>query len=127
MHYMMNDTDLYLEMLGTFVQESPQRKAEISRYRSEKELKEYQIRVHALKSASRNIGADTLSDLALQQETAAKETDLSVIETDYPVMISEYDRIVGILSELTGVSASETEGSDEEDDEILEFFPEDEL
>jgi CheY-like chemotaxis protein len=57
-------------------------------------VKDYHIWVHALKSASANIGALTLSGLARAQEMAAKEGDLPRIEADFPQLMETYQSLL---------------------------------
>ena len=121
--YMMQDEQLYREMLETFIGDTGSRKEEISRFYAEKNLKDYQIRVHALKSASRNVGADVLAELAFEQEMAAEKMEVSVVEEGFSPMMAEYDRIITLLTEIIGTPAGEKDSTEESPDEIMEFYP----
>ena len=125
MGYMMQDKDLYREMLETFVASSVQAKADILRFYEAEDWKQYGIRVHALKSSSRNIGADHLSEMALTQENASQTDDRLAIVPGHDPMMAEYDRIIAILISLTDAKPGEQEAEENggSDSEILEFFP----
>jgi HPt (histidine-containing phosphotransfer) domain-containing protein len=66
----------------------------------------YRIWVHALKSASANIGAMELSALAKKQEEAAKHEDLDAIAQGAPVLFAHYDAVV---QEINRVLQAQTE------------------
>ena len=53
-------------------------------------LESFQIKTHALKSASALIGADMLSEGAKELEAAARERDFRIINEKYPYMINYY-------------------------------------
>ncbi len=74
------------------------KKAElIQKLEQAEDFKAYTIEVHALKSASRQIGATQLSDLAAQLEQAGNEADALRIHRDTPGLLEQYlayDRIL---------------------------------
>ena len=71
-------------------------------YRSDM-IEEYTIRVHALKSSARIIGALSLSESAALLEKAGKERDLSLIKEKTDSIISDYrklgDKLKSVFSE----------------------------
>ncbi|MBR1674640.1 MAG: response regulator [Eubacterium sp.] len=129
--YAMDDKELYQELLTTFVQSYDDRLPDIKKAHDEAEWKDYKTYVHALKSSSKTIGADTLSDMALKQELAAIEQDTAVIEEGYAAVLDEYKKVVEAIREVLHLSentADTTETAETSADEpvILEFYPEDE-
>lgn len=64
--------------------------ASIEQHREQNDWKDYTIEVHALKSTSRQIGADELADLAAELEKAGKEGDTAFIEENTDRAISMY-------------------------------------
>ena len=127
--YAIDDVDFYKELLETFVQSEPEKRDEIQKNYEQKDWKEYKVYVHALKSASRTIGADNLSEMALEQENASKNQDEALINQGYKPLLEEYSRIVSILKDIVGISSTssdDTVDTDIDDDmERLDFFPED--
>lgn len=51
----------------------------------------YQIEVHGLKSASANIGAMKVSEMAREQENAAAQGDQELIAAKFPALLAEYE------------------------------------
>ena len=129
--YAMDDKELYKELLTTYAQSYEERLPDIRKAHDEAEWKDYKTYVHALKSSSKTIGADTLSDMALKQELAAIEQDTAVIEEGYAAVLDEYKKVVEAIREVLHLSentADTTETAETSADEpvILEFYPEDE-
>ncbi len=121
MNYSMDDIDFYKELIDTFINSAEEKTKDIKTHYSNKDWKEYKVQVHALKSASRTIGADKLSDMALEQEMASKNEDEATIDAGYEALLAEFGRVVEILRSAVSDSSS----SDDDDFEMLEFFPED--
>jgi hypothetical protein len=57
--------------LREFAQGEPERVSDIARFFDDKDWENYSIVVHSLKSSSKTIGAEGLSELAARLETAA--------------------------------------------------------
>ena len=127
--YCMNDEEFFIELLETFVESEPEKRESISRFYNEKNWTDYSTYVHALKSSARTIGADKLSKMALDQENASKAKNVPTIISGYDSMMDEYAKVVEVLKSVlkTGDNTSSQSGSSggpDDDDEIMEFFPE---
>ena len=127
--YCMNDEEFFIELLETFVESEPEKRESISRFYNEKNWTDYSTYVHALKSSARTIGADKLSKMALDQENASKAKNVPTIISGYDSMMDEYAKVVEVLKSVlkTGDNTSSPSGSSggpDDDDEIMEFFPE---
>lgn len=57
-------------------------------------LPDYQTEVHALKSASANIGATAVSDMARAQENAAAQGDRQFIDQQLPALLTAYEELL---------------------------------
>ncbi|MCR5292666.1 MAG: response regulator [Eubacterium sp.] len=119
--YCMDDKDFYNELLQTFVGSAPEKVESMNRFYKEESWREYQIEVHALKSASKTIGADKLSEMALRQEEAARAGDEAAIHDGFEPMMKEYARVTEIIRGIVEVSP---EVEEDDDMEIMEFSPE---
>lgn len=87
----------------------------------EGDFKNYEILVHAVKSTSKMIGATHLSEAAFVLEKAAKDEDGETIRQGHESAMKEYRHIAdGILTTF----GKKTDAKSEENEEILEFFPE---
>ena len=73
--------------------------AELRQYFDTKDIKNYEIRVHAIKSTSKIIGAMVLSDEAKFLEGAAKGGDEAVIAEKHPDFIQKYETLMNVISE----------------------------
>lgn len=94
---LLGSENLYMEVLKDYYQ-IIQKKAELIRQlQEEQNWKDYTIEVHALKSASRQIGAISLSEEAARLERAGNEQDIDTIMDFTSIMLEhylEYDRIL---------------------------------
>ncbi|MBR1735536.1 MAG: response regulator, partial [Firmicutes bacterium] len=65
----------YIEILKDFCKDIPVRASYLKKLAQEKDLKNYQIDAHAIKSVCASIGAQDISDEAKKHEYAAKDSD----------------------------------------------------
>lgn len=121
--YCMNDEEFLNELMGSFVESSDEKITSIVSYHDSGNWTDYSTYVHALKSSSRTIGADSLSSLAQAQENASKSGDVNGIESGYEKMLNEYRRVIEDIRNVLGSCGDSSEDSDDDGD-ILEFFPE---
>ena len=116
--YCLGDASLYRTMLREYLTASREKLPGLQKYYESGDWENYGILVHALKSASRMIGAVRLSELASGLEKASDQRDTDAIHRTHPVMMEEYRA----LAEVLGAHV-ESVDADEEDD-MLEFMPE---
>ena len=94
----------YLRTLAVFCKDGRRRIKEIEKCSEMLNLPLYVIYVHALKSASANIGAIDLSEAAKRLEDAGKKEDVAFIEAQNPYLMSEFsallDRAEAALAEV---------------------------
>ena len=98
--YCSDDRELYEEVLLAFAQEAEGEITAIETSHREEDLKNYQIHVHGLKSASRTLGADTLSEMARKAEEAAKNQDIAYIKENQQELIEKYRETVQNILEV---------------------------
>ncbi|MBR5668915.1 MAG: Hpt domain-containing protein, partial [Spirochaetales bacterium] len=75
--------------------------------------------VHALKSSARMIGADGLSELALELEMASEKCDEDSIRAKHSRLTELYERTAAAIRAFCGAE----ENHSDSEEEILEFFP----
>ena len=113
LQYAANDRDFYRELLISFASDEAKKAEAIRQDFTEKNYKDYQTRVHALKSTSKTIGANELSAMALEQEMAAKNEDISTIEVKIETLLTTYRQVAEtIQSVISGKPL--TEAAEEE-------------
>ena len=90
----------YLSVLRTFYQTADVKADEIEHLYDEGDLVNYTIKVHALKSSARIIGADALSDLAKELEAAGKAGREDIIQNSTGTLLRMYRELNARLSRL---------------------------
>ncbi|MDR2592897.1 MAG: response regulator [Chitinispirillales bacterium] len=81
------NAESYLQVLSVFYKDGQAKLAEINNALCASDLRLYTTYVHALKSASANIGATQLSEIALALETAGKEGNRAYIDEYTPRLV----------------------------------------
>ena len=104
LRYAAGDRDFYLELAASFAAGAAQNLPQIRKDFVTRDWADYQIRVHALKSTARQIGANALSDLALGQEMAAKNRSIPEIESGVEPLLQKYEQTAQQLKDLLGLT-----------------------
>ena len=116
--YCGGDTDFYKQLLEEYAKDRKNKTEELQSYFEEKNWKDYAIRVHGLKSTSKMIGAGALSELARELEMSAKAGDEAMVVKKHPQLMPMYEAVINAVVTCMGLDES-----DEGDDEIFEFEP----
>ena len=95
--YCNNDEGFYEMICGIYVEDYADNLAKINEQFDAGDWKEYGVLVHALKSNSRNIGADNLSDLAKRMEFASNEGNEAFIREHHLELLDAYELVVNKL------------------------------
>ena len=98
MRFCMNDESFYLEVLREYV--SGNRLNTITDCFNNSDAENYRIHVHALKSTSKAIGADSLSEEAMLLEEAAKRSDMEYITAHNDETMKHYSDLLDKLREI---------------------------
>ena len=121
LHYCQDDKEFYDTILMQFASEADKKLSEMKRFYAENDLHNYGIRVHALKSTAKMIGASELSEMARGLEFASKEGREDYIRENHDDTMSVYENIVGVIFSVFGMSRASASVSAE--DEVMEFLP----
>ncbi len=89
----------YLSVLNVFHQTAEQKADEIARFYRENDWENYTVKVHALKSSARIIGATELSEMARDLEEAGKERNLEKISRNTDALLDAYRTLDEKLTE----------------------------
>ncbi len=126
LEYCQGMEDLYNQVLIEFAQGEKKNKKEISEYKESGDLDNYRIRVHALKSTSKTIGAMELSELARLAEAAAKKGDADYINSHNEELLEKYEETARGIGKAFGleepeppVSEPEPKGEEITEDELI--------
>ena len=91
----------YISILTDFQSSVAEKADEIQKYYDEGDWENYTIKVHALKSSARIIGAAELSERARLLEAAGDAGNLKVIEEDTPALMSLFRSYTDSLAPLS--------------------------
>ena len=99
---LLGDIDMYNDTLKTFIEENKTRIPRIKENKESRNMRDYSIDVHALKSDSKYLGFKKLAELSYDHELKSKEEDLEYINEHYVELMEEYDRISNIIGKYLG-------------------------
>ncbi len=91
----------YLDTLKLFAASIKERADELEKLYKQRDYKGYTIKVHALKSMAKSIGASELSELAAEMEEAGKKHDLASLTAGAEVLLSLYRSLDEPLKQLS--------------------------
>lgn len=115
----MGSPEIYKELLETFMESDSLGQAE--QFYRQRNLEDYRITVHALKSSARYIGADGLSDKARELEEMARNEDWAGIDAEHPNLIPMYDEVAASIKKYLGIEDAESDDSPQlEESDIIE-------
>ena len=108
--------DSYMPLLKIFYSTLDEKADEIQRFYEQEDWKNYTIKVHALKSSARIIGATEFGEKAQLLENAGKEGDERYILTEHERFMSEYR---SFKSTLEPIFEEKQEDKPEADPELM--------
>ena len=117
--YCQGDRDFYMSILAEYARDRSAKLSDIWGFFTSKDWKNYSIKVHAVKSSSKMIGADSVSEQAKVLELASKAEDADTVNRGHAAFMDSYKKLMDTIAVMTGEG-----GSDSEDEEVLEFAPE---
>ncbi|MBR5376823.1 MAG: Hpt domain-containing protein [Lachnospiraceae bacterium] len=121
LEFCLGNEDLYVELLREYVRGSEEKIDNTAKFLQEDNMKDYGTLVHSMKSTSKTIGADDVSESCLALEKAADEGDRDYIRQNHDRMIEDYKKLIALLVDA-GIKAGS--GSDDGDDDgVMEFAP----
>lgn len=109
---LLGSEKLFWGVLKDYYRVIEQKSELISRYEEEEDWPAYTIEVHALKSASRQIGATTLAEQAARLEQAGNEKDGDLIHAATKSLLSRYRSYLPVLEPFC--SEKEEDDTDKE-------------
>lgn len=116
-----NDEDFYRSILKEYVSGAEQKKSDLAKFMDAKDLKNYEILIHSIKSTSATIGADVPYKLAQKLESAAKENDLGFILSNHDEFLAGYNSVLDAVRKTVTDEDDPDDGFD--DDGVMEFAP----
>lgn len=94
---LLGSEELFRKILKEYYKSIPGKAKLIGQLKQQADWERYTIEVHALKSASRQIGANQLADLAAVLESAGQNKDLDVIRQQTDELLGKYTGYLEVL------------------------------
>ncbi len=110
----------YIPLLKVFYESIDDKAGELERFYDEDDFRNYTIKVHALKSSARIIGAGDLGEKALKLETAGKADDIDYIKANHRELIDEFRGFSEILKPVFESDAAKEAAKPEADPDLME-------
>ena len=102
MRYAGDQEKLYRSLLSEYLQKAAERADELERYYEGRDIRNYAILVHAMKSNARMIGCAELGDAAERLQNAADAGDRETIEREHAAFRMKYDAVSRAISAALG-------------------------
>lgn len=118
----LGNEELFWSVLKEYYRVIDKKSTMISEYEQKEMWKEYTVEVHALKSASKQIGALELAQVAEQMEAAGNAGNAALIHKITPGMLEEYMFYKGILAPYFVKEEETQSGRAAKKGELLELF-----
>jgi len=100
MQYCRGDKEFYVELLVKFAQDEERKALEMNDSLQKEDLGNYRILVHTLKSSSKMVGADSLSEIAKRAEEAAKDGDAGYVSEHHEELIAQYHELAQCILQI---------------------------
>ena len=89
--------DMYNNMLSDWYKGINDKWSKIISYKNNKDMTNYSIEVHSLKSDSKYFGFTKLAELSLNHELKSKDNDIDYVNSNFSELELEYKRILNIV------------------------------
>lgn len=96
---LLGDMEMYNDTLNDFIVESETRIPDIKNYLDAKDMPNYAILVHAMKSDSKYLGFTKLAELSYNHEMASKENNIEYVTNNFDELMNEANRIIACVRE----------------------------
>ena len=99
---LFGDMETYNDTVGDFLIGLDSKLPLLKKYKDEKDMNNYAIYVHSLKSDARYFGFTKLAELAYQQEMKSKAGDIYYIYDTYQELVDEENRMAHVVKQYLG-------------------------
>lgn len=99
---LLGDKEMYNDTLKDFYNGIDSRLSKLEEYKNTKNVNDYAVEAHALKSDSKYLGITSLSNMALDHEINAKENNFYFINTNYDKLKQEVNKCKDIIKKYLG-------------------------
>lgn len=96
---LLGDIETYDETLNTFISEINSKISDLKKYKETKDMNNYSILIHSLKSDAKYLGFSHLAELALDHELMSKDGKQDYIDEHFKELNDEFDRVIKLSSD----------------------------
>ena len=111
--------DFMLSAIDIFLEHADSNLKEMEKFFGEGDYKNFTVKVHALKSTARIIGAMILSTMAGAMEKAGVEGDMEYLRSEYPILIDQYKKYIKLFSNNKKTESKKDISPEELEDALL--------
>lgn len=115
---LFGDMQTYNDTVGEFLLGVSQKIPKLEEYKNAKDMNNYAIYVHSLKSDARYFGFTKLAELAYNQEMKSKAGDVYYIYDTYDELMREVDRLTHVVKQYLGKEAVGSGGEDDTNESL---------
>ena len=95
----LGDMEMYNMTLNDFLNEVSAKWDRINKYKEDKDMPNYAIEVHSLKSDSKYLGFMNLADVSYEHELKSKANDLNFVNNNFSRLEKEFKKVLEIIKE----------------------------
>lgn len=95
---LLGDLETYNETLKEFKKNLNDRLEKLVKYKEQKDMENYAIEIHALKSDSKYLGFRKLAEISYKQEIESKNNNTSFIDENYKILTDEIIRVLRVVN-----------------------------
>lgn len=111
---LFGDVETYNDTIGEFILGASSKLPKLEEYKQAKDMNNYAIYVHSLKSDAKYFGFTKLAELAENQEMKSKAGDIYYIYDTYNELIGEVERLKHIIKQYLGKEPTENNNTKQE-------------
>ena len=94
---LLGDVETYNEILNDFYLEIEDRINNLTEYKNNNDLENYNILVHTIKSDAKYLGFNEFSNLCLEHQLKSEESNEKYISNNFDKLITEFNKIKEII------------------------------
>lgn len=104
--------DDFMEALDVYIGSIHEKAIMLEKLVEEGDMKTFSMRIHSLKSMSRLVGAEVLSDAAKELEDASEQEDIDTVKEKLPAFLTEYKKLETLVVHFYKEIPDEPEGAE---------------
>ncbi len=100
---LFGDIETYNDTIGDFLTGTGEKIMKLKNYLEVKDMANYAIYVHSLKSDARYFGFTKLGDMSYEHEMKSKANDYNFVQTNFLALVNEANKTLKIVKEYMGI------------------------